>query len=69
MSLHEEAQKQSSDTNSSLASPSSQLAEIVAYIRRAGYVKKGEGGRNSSRKGEISSGDRYRDNSGKRRWI
>ncbi|KZV35427.1 hypothetical protein F511_34232 [Dorcoceras hygrometricum] len=36
-------QKQSAEINSSLASHSSQLAEIVAHIRRAGDVKKREG--------------------------
>ncbi|KZV45532.1 hypothetical protein F511_37086 [Dorcoceras hygrometricum] len=55
-------QKQSAKINSSLASLSPQLAEVVAHLKRAGDVKKGEGGKSSSRKGESSS-------DGKRRWF
>ncbi|KZV54941.1 acetyl-CoA carboxylase [Dorcoceras hygrometricum] len=65
--LHEEAQKQSTDVNLSLASLSSQLAEVVAHLKKADDVKKGEGGSSSCRKGESSSGDRHRDSGGKRR--
>ncbi|KZV36040.1 zinc finger protein CONSTANS-LIKE 5-like [Dorcoceras hygrometricum] len=54
--------KQSAEINANLASLRSQLAEVVAHIKRPGDVKKGEGGSSSSRKGEISSG-------GKRRWF
>ncbi|KZV43267.1 hypothetical protein F511_20046 [Dorcoceras hygrometricum] len=68
--LHEEAQKQSADINSSIAYLSSQLAKVVAHLKRAGDVKKGEGdSSSSSRKGESSSGDRCRDSVGKRIWF
>ncbi|KZV48268.1 Nuclear transcription factor Y subunit C-4 [Dorcoceras hygrometricum] len=40
--------KQSDDVNSSVASLRSQLTEVVAHLKRAGDVKKGEGGNNSS---------------------
>ncbi|KZV57219.1 Glyoxalase 2-4 [Dorcoceras hygrometricum] len=43
-------QNQSAEVNSSLASLSSQLAEVVAHLKRAGDVKKGEGGNSSSKK-------------------
>ncbi|KZV40148.1 hypothetical protein F511_39799 [Dorcoceras hygrometricum] len=46
--------KSSSDVNSSLASLSSQLAEVVAHLKRACDVKKGEGGSSSNRKGEST---------------
>ncbi|KZV50081.1 crooked neck-like protein 1 [Dorcoceras hygrometricum] len=45
----------SSNVNSSLASLSSQLAEVVAHLKRADDVKKGEGGSSSNRKVKISS--------------
>ncbi|KZV43786.1 hypothetical protein F511_41625 [Dorcoceras hygrometricum] len=67
--LHEEAQKQSDGVNSSQASLSSQLAEVVAHLMRAGDVKKGKGGSRSSRKRESSSGDRFRDSDGNRKWF
>ncbi|KZV58526.1 hypothetical protein F511_19466 [Dorcoceras hygrometricum] len=54
-------QKQSAEMSSSLTSLSSHLAEVVAHLKRVGDVKMGEVGSSSSRKGESSSGDRYRD--------
>ncbi|KZV24916.1 hypothetical protein F511_28299 [Dorcoceras hygrometricum] len=52
----------SSERNSSLASLSSQLAEVVAHLKIAGDVKKEEGGSSRNRKGESSSG-------GKSMWF
>ncbi|KZV24520.1 hypothetical protein F511_17928 [Dorcoceras hygrometricum] len=67
--LQEEAQKTSSEVNSSLASLSSQLAEVFAHLKRAGDVRKEEDGSSSSKERESSSADRYRDSGWKRRWV
>ncbi|KZV23263.1 hypothetical protein F511_17772 [Dorcoceras hygrometricum] len=66
--LLDEVQKSSSEINSSLASLSSQLAEVVALLKGLVIPKRGKVAA-VSRKWESSSDDRIRDSSSKHRWF